>query len=318
MKSPLNEMPAEKMGLETSPVASASLPVVQAKPVPLRWVMVFVSILTLCFGKVLYDLAVFAADSELYSHILLIPFVSAFLVWIRRSALPPVVHGSPGLAAIPFVVGTLTLASYWVATSRGWEPSHNDYLSLNVFVYCCYLLGGGLFLLGRDTLRAISFPVCFLVFIIPFPVFLTNWLEIFFQHTSAYAAYLLIAMTRTPMVHDGLAFRLPGITISVGQECSGIHSSLVLFITSLLAGHLFLVTFWKKAALACFIVPLAIARNACRIAIIALLSAHDDPAWIDSALHRRGGPLFFALSLIPFFVLLWYLRKTEGRERKTE
>jgi hypothetical protein len=32
---------------------------------------------------------------------------------------------------------------------------------------------------------------------------------------------------------------------------------------------------------------------------------------IDSPIHHQGGPLFFALSLIPFFLLLLFLRKSE-------
>ena len=35
---------------------------------------------------------------------------------------------------------------------------------------------------------------------------------------------------------------------------------------------------------------------------------------IDSAIHRKGGPLFFVLSLIPFFALLAWLYKTEQRK----
>jgi hypothetical protein len=41
---------------------------------------------------------------------------------------------------------------------------------------------------------------------------------------------------------------------------------------------------------------------------------------INSPIHRRGGPLFFALSLIPFFLLLLFLRKRDiraGRIPKT-
>jgi hypothetical protein len=33
---------------------------------------------------------------------------------------------------------------------------------------------------------------------------------------------------------------------------------------------------------------------------------------INSPIHRRGGPIFFALSLIPFFLLLVFLRKRES------
>jgi hypothetical protein len=32
---------------------------------------------------------------------------------------------------------------------------------------------------------------------------------------------------------------------------------------------------------------------------------------IDSIIHRRGGPFFFALSLFPLFLLLWWLRRQE-------
>jgi hypothetical protein len=34
---------------------------------------------------------------------------------------------------------------------------------------------------------------------------------------------------------------------------------------------------------------------------------------IDSYIHRHGGPLFFALSLVPLLVLLWMLRRGETK-----
>ena len=45
--------------------------------------------LILCFSVPLYHLVRFALDSELYSHIVLIPFITAYLVWTRRKTLPP-------------------------------------------------------------------------------------------------------------------------------------------------------------------------------------------------------------------------------------
>jgi exosortase/archaeosortase family protein len=107
---------------------------------------------------------------------------------------------------------------------------------------------------------------------------------------------------------------LPGITIRVGQECSGIHSSLVLFLTSLIAGHLFLASPWNKTWLALLVLPLGIARNALRILTISLLCVHVDASMIRSPIHVRGGPVFFALSLIPFFAALWWLRRSERLE----
>jgi len=114
---------------------------------------------------------------------------------------------------------------------------------------------------------------------------------------------------------EGLRFHLPGIVIEVAKECSGIHSTLVLFVTSLLAGHLFLRSQWKKAVLALAVVPLGIARNGFRIFTISWLCVHVGPAMIDSPIHHRGGPIFFTLSLVPFLALLFVLRKSEGRRK---
>jgi exosortase/archaeosortase family protein len=111
---------------------------------------------------------------------------------------------------------------------------------------------------------------------------------------------------------------LPGIVIQVAQECSGIRSSLVLFITSLLASYLFLKSPWRRAVLVSLVIPLAILRNGFRILVIGLLCVYVGPQMINSVIHHRGGPLFFALSLIPLFLLLWWLRKGKRSEAKCQ
>ena len=103
-------------------------------------------------------------------------------------------------------------------------------------------------------------------------------------------------------------FNCPELSIEVAQECSGIRSSWVLFITSVLASYLFLKSPWRRAVLIAFVVPLAILRNGFRILVIGLLCVHAGPQMINSMIHKQGGPLFFALSLIPLFLLLWWLR----------
>jgi hypothetical protein len=44
---------------------------------------------------------------------------------------------------------------------------------------------------------------------------------------------------------------------------------------------------------------------------------HVDPGFIDSPIHHRGGPVFFAISMIPFLLLLYYLRKTDVRKHRS-
>jgi hypothetical protein len=46
--------------------------------------------------------------------------------------------------------------------------------------------------------------------------------------------------------------------------------------------------------------------------VLSELCIRIGPHMIDSALHHHGGPIFFALSLIPLFGLLWWLRRGES------
>jgi len=91
-------------------------------------------------------------------------------------------------------------------------------------------------------------------------------------------SFTLLSLVGEPILRRGIIFQLSGITIEVAEECSGIHSSIVLFITSLLAGYLFLRTPWKRAVLTLAVIPLAILRNGFRIFTIAVLCVHVDPA----------------------------------------
>jgi exosortase/archaeosortase family protein len=112
---------------------------------------------------------------------------------------------------------------------------------------------------------------------------------------------------------NGLDFKLATLPIRVAQECSGYNSSYVLFIVSILAGYMFLKSPWKRAILTFAVIPLAIVRNGFRITTIAYLCTNVGPHMIHHPIHRSGGPIFFALSLIPFLALVWWLRRSERK-----
>ena len=131
------------------------------------------------------------------------------------------------------------------------------------------------------------------------------------MRASADVAAWFLTVTGTPLLRDSQVFALPGIVLQVAQECSGIRSSWVLFITSLLASHLFIKSPWRRLILVAFVIPLGIVRNGFRILVIGLLCVHIGPQMIDSPIHHQGGPLFFVLSLGPLFALLWWLRRSE-------
>ena len=278
----------------------------------------FAVVLLAVFAQPLLALINYAAGSQLCSYILLVPFVSAYFLYLRRDRLPTE-YGADlplGIASLAIGLGVLVL-TYWLNIA-GQAPAENDRLALRTLSFLCCLMAGGVFLFGRAWMRAAAFPLAYLIFMVPMPDAMAEALEAASKYASAEVANLLFHLSGTPFLRGGPVFHLPNITIEVAQECSGIRSSWVLFMTSILAANLFLKTRWRRFALVTFAIPLAILRNGFRILVIGLLCVNAGPQMIHSLIHRRGGPVFFMLSLIPFFLVLWWLRKGDVRSRQPQ
>ncbi|MDQ6624511.1 MAG: exosortase [Verrucomicrobiota bacterium] len=267
-------------------------------------------VLLAVFAKPLVSLMIYAAGSEVHSHIILIPFIVGYLLSIKRPFLPAAGRSSFGWAALFAAAGlTLWLTYFFVL---GEARSENDQFSIVSLSLIGFLVAGGFAFLGSRWMRAAAFPIAFLLFMVPLPDGVVAALETASKYASAEAAALLFPVFGVPTYREGLIFSLPGIAIEVAQECSGIRSSWVLLITSLLAAHLFLRSNWRRTVLVALVIPLGILRNGFRIAVIGWLCVHYGPEMIHSVIHKRGGPLFFTLALIPLFGLLWLLRRGEA------
>lgn len=268
--------------------------------------------LVLCFGRPLVDLARFGSGSELYSYVVLIPVISIFLIWVKWKNLPGRSGPDRGWAIFFTAAGFCFLGAYWFPGIFGTEWFQLDSLILATLSFLSMFAGLCAWFLGRQLLRAIVFPLCFLLLMAPLPLSVSDALESLLQHTSAAVAYAFFDVSGTPVYAIGnLEFRLPGITIAVAPECSGLHSSLALLITSLLAGSIFLRSSWTRAVLCLSVVPLGIIRNAFRIFTVGELCVHIGPQMINSCIHRTGGWMFFLVSLGPFFLILYLLARSE-------
>ena len=266
-----------------------------------------------CFACPLLRLFSFAVHSELFSYILLIPFISGYLIWSIRHSLNLQAFRPcwPG-AALGFVAGGAALAAFWLGRRAGWKPAAQDYLALMMLAFVCCFWGVCLAALGARLSRRILFPLAFLLFIVPLSANWQNHIETFFQYQSAAMAKTFCKIAREPVLRDGLTLRFSGFALRVDPVCSGIHSTLVLLITAFLAGYLFLRRFGTRSLLVLAVIPLAILRNGFRVFVIGWLCVHINPDMIDSPIHHQGGPIFFVLSLLPFFLLLVFLRRWES------
>ena len=264
----------------------------------------------LIFSKPIWMLAQLSQHNELYSHFLLIPMVSLFFVWTERKALFEHPSAAPGKGMLIMAVG---IVCYLAAIQCQDLLNRNDYLSLSLSGAVVWIHGSFMGAYGPSAYRQARFPLFFLLLCVPIPIFVLDPVIRFLQVGSAHAVQIAFEMIGIPYLRDGTTFQLPGIAIEVAKECSGIRSSLALFITSIIAGHMFLKTTWRKVILVLVIIPLAIFKNAVRITTLSILAVYVDQSWLtDSWLHHGGGIVFFVLALFFLLPILWALIRSEG------
>src|SRR4029077_13801436 len=165
---------------------------------------------------------------------------------------------------------------------------------------------------GVSAAREAAFPLLFLFLMIPFPERVLNWTIELRQRGSNEISYLLFTLVGVPALKQGFVISVPGISIEVAAECSGIRSSLALLITCLLPAHLYLRTPWKIIVFILLVIPLSVIKNGIRIVTLTLLSIYVDPRFLTGSLHRDGGFVFFLLVLLLLFPVFLALERSEG------
>ena len=279
--------------------------------------LLFALLVLLAIAVFHHPLAVLIGSSlavDQYSHVLLVLPVSLALLYSARSRiLADAAFSAAGGILLLLLVAVFLLTRHY---SAGLSP--NDSLSLSLFFFVSLCLAAFVLCYGRGAFRAACFPLLFLFLMVPLPDAVLAQSIAFLQHGSAEATALLFQFSNVPFTRNGVVLLLPKATIEIAQECSGIRSSLVLLITSLILGHLFLRSGWTKAALALAVVPLTIAKNGLRIFVLSILGMYADPSFLSGSLHRKGGILFFALSFACLLVFIRLLQKLERRPEDAE
>jgi exosortase len=268
----------------------------------------------LIFYKPLFKLAVLSSHSELYSHFFFIPIVSIFFFVTDRKK----ILAGPGYSLrTGILIMTAGLFSYGVGLyfQNIWEQ--NDYLSVSTFGFILWVVGGFILTFGYHTFCKLRFPLLFLLFMVPIPSYVLYHVISVLQVWSAHAVQLSFELIGFSYLRDGMFFEVPGgVAIEVARQCSGIRSSIALLITSVIAGYMFLESKWRMAALAMFVLPITIFKNALRITSLTLLASYLDKAWLtNSWLHQSGGIVYFSIAFCLLGALLWALKRSEKNSR---
>jgi exosortase len=273
----------------------------------------FIVISSLAFYKTLGAVIRYSlASSDSSSHIVLIPIISFFLLYLERQRIFSVTRASivPGAS-----LALLGILLDWLVNRSSIPQEGNWRLCLETLCVVLVWIAGFLLCYGFAALRAAAFPLLFLLLMVPLPDVILDRAVYALQSGSTEISYLIFQLVGTPVSRHGFLLSVPGVTIEVAKECSSIRSSIALFITCLLAAHLYLRTAWKKFVFVILGLLLSVVKNGIRITTLTLLSVYVDPGFLYGRLHRQGGFVFFLIALLILLpVFLWMEKSDKNRK----
>jgi len=240
------------------------------------------------------------------SYILLIPILTAYLIYRKRKILTAVttLQSSPKNEVTGIALSALALTIYLVG-SYTFHPLEYHILSIPIFLYGCIL-----FLFNLETLKTLAFPTTFLFLLTPLPFetlytiggTMANYsAEITFAILKAFG--LPATLTTNENIPEIVVQKADAILhFSIDVACSGIYSLLTFvtfssFTAYILRGPI------KKRIIAFFAgFPLIYALNIIRILIIILLGFNLGIQLSTELFHTFGGWILVFLGTL---IILW-------------
>jgi hypothetical protein len=119
-----------------------------------RLFAVFAITLVAVYALPLYRLLRHSMENQLWSHVLLIPGVSLYLVWIRRRQLPAAACSFSPYAGIPLLLGIVVTSIFRVMNLRGHDFARTDHLAITTLSFVLFLISGAGWILSPAVQRS--------------------------------------------------------------------------------------------------------------------------------------------------------------------
>jgi exosortase len=268
-------------------------------------VAAFATLLGLLYANVLPDLVQDWWDDPNYSHGFLVPLFSAYLVYLRRaSILATELRPSWwGLAPILFGIASLVLG----------QVGAEAFVSRASLIVI--LAGLTLFHAGWPMLRAVMFPLAFLLFMVPLPAVLFYAVAFPLQGLAAQNAAWILDHMGVPVLIDGNVIHLSHISLGVTEACSGIRSLISLLALALAWAALALPGTVTMAIFALVTIPITIVANAGRVVVTGLIGQWFGRQYAEGFFHMASGWIIFVFAFMCLIVVDRGLRLVMARKR---
>ncbi len=239
------------------------------------------------------------STDENYSHGFIIPVISVYLIYAKREKLKQL--------AVEQAVGGL------VITALGMMIYIIGVIGADLFTqrfsFLTILVGSIICLLGYKVFKEISFPIFYLLFMIPLPYVIFYAIAAPLKLFAANASVAILKEAGLPIMNRGhMIYMPPDIKLAVAYACSGLRSLISLTALGAVFGYYTQTKLWKRLFVFGVTVPIAIISNIIRIMSACLLAFVYGEEVATGFLHDFSGVVVFAVAVFLLTViggLLW-------------
>lgn len=234
----------------------------------------------------------FARDSY-YSHGVLIPFITGFLIWQKKDQLM-----SMKPVNSPWGIGLIVIG----LAAHAFGSLMRVYF-ISGFSMLVVLVGLILFFYGSQIFRKILFPIFFLVFMVPFPLVIITDISFKMKIFAAKIAASFLNNFGIPAVRDGSLIRMQHAQVLVDDVCSGLRSLISLMALGSIFAYWMQSSMTKRCVLFLTTIPIAIITNVVRIIFLSSVAEIWGPQYADGILHTASGFLVFGVAFVLLFIM---------------
>jgi exosortase len=253
-----------------------------------------------CYWPTLTDLIGVWRRSDEYSAGLLVPFLAAYVLWLRR----PLWRSTPVRPALGLGIGLFLLAQ----TIRG-IGLLDLYSFVERFSLILSLAALVLLVAGRKYLARTATILLFLCLMFPWPGRLQNAITVPLQSWSTTAAVFCLQLVGYEVRQDGNVIHIGNASVAVAEACNGLRMITAFVVISGLVVLLVQRTWWEKLILLGSSLPIAFLCNTLRLAVTAVaFTVIQGEKW-EQRFHDWGGYAMMPLALALVIGELWFLAR---------
>jgi exosortase len=234
-----------------------------------------------------------------YSHGILVPLVSAYLI-VRQSDKLHQVMGKPNALGFIILLGGLFILAVGYLGSEFFLKR----ISLIPVLWSLVFLGW-----GWPMAKRLAFPFAYLIFMIPLPYVIYDSVAFPLRLIAASLAGGMLHSMGTPSLVEGNVIHLPYIVLNVVDACSGIRSLISLLAAGSILAYLMLPNRWSKVLLVLLVFPVAVLTNAFRVVAAGILAKYIGMEAVEGSTHDFVGWAVFMVAFAMMALLTALLRK---------